>query len=105
MRLSNLQKYILLQGFNQKGKFSRNILNKFYDNRKNKPKKEDVVNIITKSLERLINKELLIGYGMRTTHKWFIEEIKLTYKGRKTAKKLLGEQQKLPFHKSFSRFK
>jgi len=99
MRLSKLQKHILLQGLNQKGKFSRNILVKFYSIQKKKPKKEDRVNIITKSLERLINKELLTGYGIRTSRKWFIKEIKLTLKGKKAAKKLLGEQQKLPFKK------
>lgn len=99
MRLSLLQKYVLLQGLNQKGKFGREILIKFYDIQKKKPKKEDRVNIITKSLERLINKELLTGYGVRTSRKWFIKEIKLTSKGRKAAKKLLGEQQKLPFKK------
>lgn len=99
MRLSLLQKYTLLQGLNFKKKFSRNILVKFYDKQKKKPKQEDRVNIITKSLERLINKELLIGYGVRTSHRWFIKEIKLTSKGKKVAKKLLGEQQKLPFKK------
>lgn len=97
MRLSILQKYILLQSLNQKGKFGRDVLVKFYDNYKRKPKEADITNIITKSLERLINKELLIGYGVRTTYKWFIKEIKLTPKGKKTAKKLLGEQKKLPF--------
>lgn len=97
MKLSHLQKYILLIGHEEKGKFSRGKLLKFYERRKRKPKVEDQVNIITKSLERLIDKELLIGYGIRTPHKWFIKEIKLTAAGRKIAKKLRGEQQILPF--------
>ena len=74
-------------------------MDRFYEKQKTKPKPEDQQNIITKSLERLIDKELLIGYGRRTPHKWFIEEIKLTRKGKKLAKKLLGEQQVLPFKK------
>ena len=53
--------------------------------------------IITQSIERLISKELMIGYGVRTPHKWFIREITLTSKGKIEAKKLLGEQKSLPF--------
>lgn len=75
----------------------RGRLERFYEKRRIKPKKDDIVNIITKSLERLIDKELLIGCGVRTPHKWYIKEIKLTPKGRKETKKYLGEQQKLPF--------
>jgi len=99
MRLSRLQKFILLQCYFERGKkISRGRLERFYENKRVKPKKEDIINIITKSLERLIDKELLVGYGVRTPHKWYIKEIKLTLKGRKEAKKYLGEQQKLPFH-------
>jgi len=97
MRLSILQKYILLQAYYEKSKFNRSKLIKFYNQQKKPPKIGDQVNIITKSLERLVEKELLTGYGIRTPHKWFIKEIKLTSKGRRIAKKLLGEQKKLPF--------
>jgi hypothetical protein len=51
---------------------------------------------MTKSLERLIDKGLMIGYGRRTPEKWFIDEIRLTDVGKKAARKLLGQQQKLP---------
>lgn len=109
MRLSSLQKYILLKALDQKaGKFSRKSLLKFYDDQYHpkpeqarfgarKTKSEHRIKIITRSLERMIDKELLIGYGTRTPHKWYVKEIKLTVKGRKIAKKLLGEQQILPF--------
>jgi len=96
MKLSHLQKYILLSGYGEKGKFNRNKLLKFYDKQKKKPKIEDRVNVITKSLERLIDKELLIGYGTKTPHKWFVKEIKLTASGKRMAKRLRGEQQQLP---------
>ena len=94
MRLSALQKYILRQCYFEKKKLNRDKLIKFY-NKQKKPKPDDQVNIITKSLERLINKGLLVGYGMRTPEKWFIKEVRLTRKGLKTAKELLGKQQKL----------
>ena len=97
MRLSQLQKYILLNLLNNKGKSKRKQLLKFYEKKKNVPKKSDQQGIVTKSLERLIEKGLMIGYGRRTPQKWFIEDVQLTIKGKKEAKKLLGEQQPLPF--------
>ncbi|HPA25875.1 MAG TPA: hypothetical protein PLK76_03915 [bacterium] len=100
MRLSNLQKYILLECFNNKlNKISRRRLTGFYDKINKKPKKEMWTKIITKSIERLIDKEMLIGFGERTKYKWFVKEIGLTTKGRREAKRLLGEQMKLPFKK------
>ena len=101
MRLSPLQKYILIECLNAKNcQINRIKLRKLYDKLKKGPKKELMTKIITQSLERLINKELMIGYGVRTPHKWFIREIKLTDKGKKEARKLLGEQRKLPFKKT-----
>ena len=97
MRLSLLQKYVLRTCYSKLPKTSRNGFARFYESQKTKPKKEDMVNIITKSLESLIDKQLVVGFGERTTHKWYIKEVKLTAKGRKLTKKLLGEQQKLPF--------
>lgn len=100
MYLSSLQKYILLNSFGKKGfLFSKKNLVKFYDNQKNKPKAGDIPGIITKSVERLIDRELMTGYGIRTSQKWFIKEVRLTAKGRKTARELLGKQQQLPFKK------
>jgi len=97
MRLSKLQKFILLECLNSKsGKISRKRLVKFYDKIKKRPKDKLITKIITRSIERLIDKELLVGFGERTSHKWYIKEIKLTFMGRKVAKKLLGEQMKLP---------
>jgi len=100
MKLSALQKYILKQCVQTKDKIiSKSVLEKFYNGKKNKPKPRDAINIITKSVERLIKKELVIGYGWKTPHKWFINQVKLTPKGRKAAKSLFGVQQKLPFKK------
>lgn len=122
MRLSSLQKYILLQCyFNKDKKYSKKDLSKFYFQaseggaktkflpsrasaektalglyNKNQKKPKNFKKIITKSIERLIIKELMIGYGEHTPHKWYVKEIKLTPKGRRVAKKLRGEQQELP---------
>ncbi len=97
MRLSKLQKYILVQCYHYKGdKMHRNRLIKFYGNVQAAPKSDIQIKIITRSLESLIDKELMIGNGVRTPHKWFIKEIRLTSKGKQEAKKLLGEQMSLP---------
>lgn len=96
MRFSVLQKHILKRCYQRRGKISRHGLNDFYQTQKKAPAEDKQVKIITQSLERLIDREQLIGYGVRTPHKWYIKEIKLTPLGRKTAKKLMGEQQKLP---------
>ena len=103
MRLSNLQKFILLECYNSKtGRINRSRLSRFYDTIKfaDRPKKNLEIKIITKSIERLINKGLLVGFGERTKEKWFIKEIKITVLGKKFAKKSLGEQLKFKFKKN-----
>ena len=100
MRLSSLQKHILISSFGERGfSVSKKNLAEFYKTQKTKPKKRDIPGIITKSVERLIDRELMIGIGVRTAHKWFIKEVRLTPKGRKIARELLGKQQQLPFCK------
>ncbi|HLD28333.1 MAG TPA: hypothetical protein VJB67_01865 [Patescibacteria group bacterium] len=97
MKLSNLQKYILRQGLGSKSRrISKLVLVKFYGGQKNKPKTEDQINIITKSVERLISKKLVKGLGIKTAEKWFVKEVILTPFGIKQAKELLGKQQELP---------
>jgi len=96
MRLSKLQKFILLQSFDTKNKLDRKGLVSFYNAYKKKPSREIMVNSITSSLERLIKKGLIVGFGELTKEKTFINKIRLTKEGRSEAKKLLGEQKKLP---------
>ncbi len=102
MKLSNLQKFILLECYNSKtGRINRSRLVHFYDNFKasQKPDKKLQIQIITKSLQRLIDKKLLVGFGERTKHKWFIKDIKITSAGKHIAKQLLGQQLSLPLNK------
>ena len=97
MRFSPLQKYILKVCYGIPPKpTKRDIFALFYKERLKKFQSGDWVNIITNSLENLIDKGMLIGYGVRTPQKWYIKEVKLTTVGRRTARRLLGEQQKLP---------
>ncbi|MBI2426378.1 MAG: hypothetical protein HYV34_00895 [Candidatus Kerfeldbacteria bacterium] len=70
-------------------------LESFYEHHDSQPSKEDIQTIVTKSVERLISKELIIGYGRKTAVKWFIQEIRLTRMGKRVARELLGKQQKL----------
>lgn len=99
MLLSPLQKHILLSCVHSKGgKRSRAGLENFYTSMGQKILEKDTYHAITKSLERLIDKELLVGYGVRTPHKWYIKEIRLTPKGRSIAKGILRSRQiALPF--------
>ncbi len=98
MRISRLQQYILLQALLRPAqKIDRDIFLNFYKKSGHLAKPSLQTKIITRSMEGLIDKELMVGYGVRTPHKWFIKEVRLTTKGRTAAKKLLGEQMALPF--------
>ena len=97
MNLSGLQKYIILECYNARnGRIFRGSLANFYSQAKISPKKELLVKIITKSIERLIHRDLIVGFGEITSERQFIKEIKLTSKGRALARKLLGEQMRIP---------
>lgn len=95
MKLSGLQRFALIECYNRRTtRVPRITVHNFY---RNMPKKPGYVqDVVTKSLEALIDRGLLIGYGRRTPKKWFIDGIKLTPKGRKIARVLLGEQLVLP---------
>ncbi|MFH0815056.1 MAG: hypothetical protein V1902_03225 [Candidatus Falkowbacteria bacterium] len=98
MRVSKLQQYILLQALlRPTQKIDRNIFLNFYKKAGREVRPSMQTKIITRSLEGLIDKELMVGYGVRTPHKWFIKEVRLTTKGKAAGKKLLGEQMALPF--------
>lgn len=100
MHLSSLQKYILLRGLESRaGSVDKRILLDFYRWQKHKPGPDSQLSIITKSVERLINRGLARGRGIKTAQKWYISQVLLTSSGKKAAKKLLGEQQRLPFKK------
>lgn len=92
MFLSKLQKKILLECYFNSGKIDFEQVVKSYKGRA----KKDIKNIVTKSLEKMIKKELISAIAKKTPHKLFIKEIKLTNFGRQLAKKILNQKQKLP---------
>ncbi len=99
MRVSALQRFILIRALDAKGMVSRGVFRSFYTTRKPAPKAKEQENDISRSLERLIDRGLFSGYGKRTPRKWFLESVRLTPEGRRTARRLIGEQQRLPLPK------
>ncbi|MEK7537503.1 MAG: hypothetical protein AAB619_00830 [Patescibacteria group bacterium] len=94
MRLSALQRSILRECYQYpKRRVPRQPFIAFY---KKTAAGAKVIDNITVSLERLIDRGFLIGFGRRTPCKWFIEEVKLTPLGRRIAKQSFGKQQQLP---------
>jgi hypothetical protein len=69
----------------------------FYKRQSKAPSRHDQQNAISKSVERLIDHGFLVGFGRRTPEKWYIERVKLTSLGRRKARSLLGQQQRIPF--------
>jgi hypothetical protein len=98
---SPLQQFILLKALERGQKIERSVFRVFYHvprrvhgGAKEKYQEE----IITKSLMSLIDREMLVGYGKRTPHKWFVTHVRLTKKGiRKATEILESRQAKLPF--------
>lgn len=105
MRLSTLQKYILETTYYKGGSVDREAFLGYYlveRQNRHQPSLNVQTNIITRSLLRLIEKELLVGFGRRTSQKWFIEFVQLTPKGKKNTKHLFGYQQELPLNEKKS---
>ena len=73
----------------------RSVFVKFY------PKaSEEEHNTITRSIERLVAKGLLISYGRKTAQKWFTDTVSLTPVGKRRALSLYSEQARLPLQLS-----
>jgi len=88
MYLSKLQKYILLECYFNSGKiYLLDNLIKFYSGKPPKNAKR----IITKSLEKMVNKGLLSVVAKKTPHKLFIREIGLTKFGKKNSQRNFRE--------------
>ncbi len=97
MRFSALQKYIIKSCYlSSADEVPRQTFMRHYQGLAHPPKRDDQVNSLTKSLESLIDRSLLKGYGVRTPRKWFISKVKLTPLGKKTARRLMSNQPPLP---------
>lgn len=97
MAFSKLQKYIILECYSRKGRCRKQNFTHFYNGKKGAPRLALRVKLITKSVERLIDRGFLTGRGVRTREKWFINEAVLTRSGKAAARDLRGRQQRLPF--------
>lgn len=94
MRLSKLQKNILEYIYTNKNDFAaRKDLYRFYPSEELKKNFLNIQTVLQKSLENLIDKEYLTGYGYKTARKWFIQRIKLTRSGRNKAGELVKSKQ------------
>ena len=98
MRLSKLQKYILLKCNERKDSTTaRNIFYDFYTKKEQKENKKSILTSTHASLENLVEKDLIVALGRKTARKWYIEKVKLTARGRKLALKTLkSRQRRLP---------
>ncbi|MFA4833881.1 MAG: hypothetical protein WC619_03480 [Patescibacteria group bacterium] len=97
MRLSGLQKYILNQGYLKNGTGSRGDFYGFYHKKELAENKKSIQDIIHNSLESLVIKDLIVAFGRKTAKKWFIDKIRLTPEGKRTAKEIIKQRQrKLP---------
>jgi len=98
MRLSRLQKYILNQCYLSRNKAkSKADFYSFYPRKELEKNKRNIADVIRRSLESMVAKDLLVAYGKKTSQKWFIQKIRLTSKGKRVAKEIIKQRQrKLP---------
>lgn len=96
MRLGPLQKYIILSSRTRRGPVPRKVFLEYYQGKKKPPSPGDRVNAITKALEKMIKSNLIVAEGVKTAEKFFILRVRLTPRGRRLARKVMGLQQKLP---------
>ncbi|MBT3539340.1 hypothetical protein HN481_04415 [Candidatus Parcubacteria bacterium] len=94
MRLSSLQQYILLKMSEKGTRMDRKFFRSFYETQEKKPNIKYQEHIITQSLERLIDRGLITGFGKRTTEKWFITHVGLAAKGRDAVQEIHNRRQK-----------
>ncbi|MAG28862.1 hypothetical protein CL632_01805 [bacterium] len=98
--ISQLQQFILEECVEQRGSCSRSVIDKNQRASKSKAQKEHFKKITTQSIERLIDRGLIVGYGMKTKEKLFITKIRVTPAGkREVARIRKAKQRKLPLKK------
>jgi len=95
MRLSGLQKYILNQCYLSRNKAkTRADFYNFYSKKELEENKRNIADVIHRSLESMIMKDLLIAYGKKTSQKWFIQKVVLTGQGKRMAKEIIKKKQR-----------
>jgi hypothetical protein len=89
--LSSLQQYILKACVRKGGKVPVELFVSFYGAEATEDP-EGCRKAIRKSIDRLIAREFLTGYGSKTTRKLYLKEVRLTPKGRKASSELMPKQ-------------
>lgn len=99
MRLSKLQKYILISCYlNRSGFCLKKDFYNYYPGAALVKNKKLISDTVHKSLESLVIKDLLVALGKKTAKKWFIQKVRLTSPGRALARQLIRSRQgRLPF--------
>ncbi|MFH1523322.1 MAG: hypothetical protein ABIE43_05940 [Patescibacteria group bacterium] len=98
MRLSKLQRNILKEGYLNRNNTKLKVdFYHFYPKKELEKNKKNIQDVLHKSLESMVVKDLIVAFGHKTAKKWFIEKVKLTAKGKRIARELIKKRQrKLP---------
>lgn len=99
IRLSRLQRFLLETACVRSGRVSRQAFDPFFGPQ-SRLSTTARVKMITQTMERVIMRGFMVGYGVRTAEKWYIKEVRLTPLGRRLARRLAGEQQRLPLEQT-----
>lgn len=98
--LSHLQQFILEECAARGGSISRQILDTNYSPSSSRSSAVNYKKVITQSIERLIDRGLAVGYGIKTKEKLFIQRVRLTPQGRAMVQKMRSRKQlNLPLNK------
>ena len=90
MRLSRLQKYILTKCYyNKRGIAGKREFYEFYSKDELDSREKSVQAAVHKSIDSLVEKDLLIAHGHKTAKKWFIHKVKITSRGKKAIRELI----------------
>ncbi len=92
MRFSVLQKHLLILGLNHGGRCPRGVLDGWYAKTNPEMMKRHAQNVVTKAVENLTDKGLLVAEGVRTQERWYIKSVRVTALGKKFAKRFQGQQ-------------
>ncbi len=98
--LSRLQQYILEECLARGGQCPRRIFDDSLIDKHSRAQRGNYKKIITQSIERLIDRGLAVGYGIKTKEKLFIQRVRLTPQGRGMVLKMRARKQlNLPLNK------
>jgi len=83
--------------FSQRNGVLRSKIEKIIPKNLSRAKSSNSSRIMTQSIERLISRGFVVGYGIKTMEKLYITRIKITQKGLKAVKAIrFSKQKKLP---------